>query len=100
RPKGTFMRQKPIRAKVRPLLACFAAAIILAIFLPARGAATSRPSPDDLSGTTSKPSPDGADLTNMSLEDLMNVEVTSVAKEPHKISNAPAAITVISQDDM
>ena len=41
-----------------------------------------------------------SDLTSMSLEDLMNVQVTSVAKEPQKISDAPAAVTVISQDDI
>ncbi|HTW94960.1 MAG TPA: TonB-dependent receptor plug domain-containing protein, partial [Tepidisphaeraceae bacterium] len=41
-----------------------------------------------------------ADLTNLSLQDLMNVEVTSVAKAPQKIADAPAAVTVIGQDDI
>jgi iron complex outermembrane receptor protein len=40
------------------------------------------------------------DLTNLSLEDLMNVEVTSVQKRPEKASEAPAAVTVIGQDDI
>ena len=40
------------------------------------------------------------DLTHMSLEDLMNVEVTSVSKKKQSISEAPAAVTVISQDDI
>jgi iron complex outermembrane recepter protein len=41
-----------------------------------------------------------ADLTNMSLEDLMNVEVTSVSKKSQSIAEAPAAVSVISQDDI
>lgn len=41
-----------------------------------------------------------ADLTSLSIEDLMNVQVTSVAKEPQKISEAPASVTVIGQDDI
>jgi iron complex outermembrane recepter protein len=40
------------------------------------------------------------DLTSLSIEDLMNVQVTSVTKAPQKISDAPAAITVIGQDDI
>ena len=35
------------------------------------------------------------DLTHLSLEDLMNVEVTSVSKEKESIADAPAAVTVI-----
>ena len=41
-----------------------------------------------------------ADLTSLSLEDLMNVEVTSVSKHRQKVSEAPAAVTVITQDDI
>ncbi|HEY7120877.1 MAG TPA: TonB-dependent receptor, partial [Tepidisphaeraceae bacterium] len=36
----------------------------------------------------------------MSLEDLMNVEITSVARQKQKASAAPAAVTVINQDDI
>src|ERR1700683_557147 len=39
-------------------------------------------------------------LAALSLEDLMNVEVTSVSKKVQTISEAPAAISVISQDDI
>jgi iron complex outermembrane receptor protein len=42
----------------------------------------------------------GSDLTSLSLEDLMNVEVTSVSKSAQKISEAPAAVTVIGTDDI
>jgi iron complex outermembrane receptor protein len=40
------------------------------------------------------------DLLNLSLEDLMNVEITSVSKQKQKVSQAPAAVAVISQDDI
>jgi iron complex outermembrane recepter protein len=40
------------------------------------------------------------DLTNKSLEDLMNVEVTSVSKREQKLSQTAAAIFVISQEDI
>jgi iron complex outermembrane receptor protein len=40
------------------------------------------------------------DLTNLSLEDLMNVEVTSVSKKKQSIADAPAAVSVINQDEI
>ncbi len=39
-------------------------------------------------------------LANMSLEQLMSVEVTSVSKHSEPISHAPAAIYVLSNDDI
>ena len=45
-------------------------------------------------------SPPANDLSNLSLEDLMNVEVTSVSKKQQPMADAPAAISVISQDDI
>ncbi len=40
------------------------------------------------------------DLTQKSLEDLMNIEVTSVAKKEQKTSQAAAAVFVISSDEI
>jgi iron complex outermembrane recepter protein len=40
------------------------------------------------------------ELRQLSLEQLMNVEVTSVAKEPQKLLRAPAAIQVITSEDI
>jgi iron complex outermembrane receptor protein len=40
------------------------------------------------------------DLMDMSLEALMNIEVTSVSKKPQKQSEAAAAIFVITNDDL
>jgi iron complex outermembrane receptor protein len=42
--------------------------------------------------------PAAGDLTDMSLEDLMNVQVISVSKTRESIADAPAAVTVIDQD--
>ncbi|MEP6715843.1 MAG: TonB-dependent receptor [Terriglobia bacterium] len=39
-------------------------------------------------------------LTGRSLEDLMNVEVTSVSKKEQTLSKTPAAVYVIGQDDI
>jgi iron complex outermembrane receptor protein len=39
-------------------------------------------------------------LANLSLEDLMNLEVTSVSKTRQRIAEAPAAVTVITQEDI
>jgi len=40
------------------------------------------------------------DLTQLRLEDLMNIEVTSVSKKEQKMSQAAAAISVITQEDI
>lgn len=40
------------------------------------------------------------DLTALSLEELMNIEVTSVSKQPQRISDTAAAVFVITQDDI
>lgn len=40
------------------------------------------------------------DLTDMSMEALMDIEITSVAKKPQKQSDAAAAIFVITNDDL
>jgi iron complex outermembrane receptor protein len=44
--------------------------------------------------------PDGPDVTNMSVEDLMNLQVTSVSKRAQKVADAAAAVFVITQDDI
>jgi len=51
---------------------------------------------DSLCGAQSK----DRDLTELSLEDLMNVQVTSAAKREEKLSQTPAAIYVITGDDI
>jgi iron complex outermembrane receptor protein len=43
---------------------------------------------------------DGIDLTEISIEDLMNINVTSVSKKSQTIAEAAAAVFVITQDDI
>jgi iron complex outermembrane recepter protein len=45
-------------------------------------------------------SPTAGDLKRLSIEDLMNLDVTSVAKEPQRLLQAAAAIQVITADDI
>jgi iron complex outermembrane receptor protein len=40
------------------------------------------------------------DVTTMSMEDLMNIKVTSVSKRTQKVADAAAAIFVITQEDI
>lgn len=40
------------------------------------------------------------DLTTLSLEDLMNLSITSASKRPQRLSDAAAAIFVITQEDI
>jgi len=40
------------------------------------------------------------ELINLSVEDLLNIEVTSVAKKAKSLNDSPAAIFVITQDDI
>jgi iron complex outermembrane recepter protein len=41
-----------------------------------------------------------ADLTSLSLEELINIEVTSVSKKAQKLSDTSAAVYVITQEDI
>jgi iron complex outermembrane receptor protein len=41
-----------------------------------------------------------SELTELSLEDLMNIEVTSVSKKPERLSDAAAAVFVITREDI
>jgi iron complex outermembrane recepter protein len=48
----------------------------------------------------SEPSSQGRDLTQVSIESLMNMEVTSVSKKEQKLSRIASAIFVITQEDI
>jgi iron complex outermembrane receptor protein len=89
-----------MRRRWRRLSALLIAAIVAALPGQARASATTRPTTTTEPAGTFRPSSIGGDLTGLSLEDLMNVEVTSVAKEPQRIADAPASVTVIGQDDI
>src|SRR3981081_1973386 len=42
----------------------------------------------------------GVDVTKLSMEDLMNMQVTSVSKRTQKLADAAAAVFVITQEDI
>src|ERR1700676_4919884 len=65
----------------RTMLASF-----MTVFLAANGAAQSQRSVPD--------------VTALSMEDLMNIQVTSVSKRTQKVADAAAAIFVIPQGDL
>ncbi len=44
--------------------------------------------------------PPSGDLTRLSLEDLMQIQITSVSRAPEKFSHAAAAVTVITSEDI
>lgn len=57
-------------------------------------------SPPSNSAAPAAPAPDMSGLLNLSLQQLSDVEVTSVSKKAEKASQAPAAIYVITQEDI
>ena len=80
-------RRKPLSRR----LTCIALHAGLLLSLPMRSIAAETAEIEALAS---------ADLTSLSLEDLMNVEVTSVSKQKQRVGDAPAAITVIHQEEI
>lgn len=74
---------------------CACAVAVLSALLCARAMAAA---------ATAAPAPDGADamstLKQLSLEQLQNVQVTSVSKSPEPLSDAPGSIYVITRDEI
>lgn len=44
--------------------------------------------------------PQGIDMADMSIEDLANIQITSVSKKPERLAAAAAAVYVITADDI
>jgi iron complex outermembrane receptor protein len=44
--------------------------------------------------------PQGADFADLSIEELANIQVTSVSKKPERLLDAPASVFVITADDI
>ena len=44
--------------------------------------------------------PQGADFADLSIEELANIQVTSVSKKPERLLEAPASVFVITADDI
>ncbi|GAB6888001.1 TonB-dependent receptor plug domain-containing protein [Desulfothermus okinawensis JCM 13304] len=43
---------------------------------------------------------DGVDLTDLSIEELMNLEITTILKEEKKVKDIPASIYIITKEDI
>jgi len=56
--------------------------------------------PEALSAASTGPDQSGNPVKSLSLEQLANVEVTSVSKTPEEVRNTSAAIYVITQEDI
>lgn len=64
------------------------------------GLAMAAPTTLPATAPATNPSTAVPDMTGLSLEDLMNVEISSVSRHKQKVAEAPAAVTVIGQDDI
>ncbi len=80
-------RQAGARAAVRLPSICLISGLLAAAWLPAGGAAAAEGDPVE-------------ELRNLSIEDLSNLEITSVSRRPQPLSAAPAAIYVITAEDI
>ena len=75
-----------MKRKVQGRICAWAGGAILAVLAPAHALATVNP--------------DIASLRDMSIDELANVDVTSVLKTPERLGDAAAAIYVITHDDI
>jgi iron complex outermembrane receptor protein len=84
--RGTFSRKQIAACLTRlsALVLLFGCEVVSAQALPAGQTAPSSPK----------------DLTQVSIENLMNMEVTSVSKKEQKLSQVAAALFVITQEDI
>jgi iron complex outermembrane receptor protein len=53
-----------------------------------------------LAGAMGARAQDGQDLADLSIEELANIQVTSVSKRPERLQDAPAAVFVIGAEDI
>lgn len=53
-----------------------------------------------LGGAPAAAQPTWVDLANLSLEELSNIEITSVSKRAERLSDAPASVFIITADDI
>jgi len=74
----------------------YGAALCFALTLAAPHAAAQETQPAEAAAAQDG----GEDLTDASLEDLMNMEISSVSKKSEKLSSAAAAIYVITNEDL
>jgi len=86
RMKRTVPRKKPLGVGASAV-SIVAAALLMIFICPARAEADGG-------------EPTIAELKQLNVEDLMNVEVTSVSRRPERLLDAASAIQVITQEDI
>ena len=84
-----------LRPYRRPAVRCLATAKALLFLLPFAGLVQ-----ESWAQTLPNDSSDPQNLSQLSLEQLGNVEVTTVSKGPQEVMKTPAAIFVITQEDI
>ena len=75
-----------------PLLRSYACALLLLAFLGSGGQAGAQV--EDPSGSRN------ADITELSIEDLMNVEVYGASKFSQKVSEAPSSVSIVTSQEI
>jgi len=80
--------KSPERTALRFVAACIGLAAASSVVVPVKGLADPVPAPQ------------AHDLAEASLEDLMNIQITSVSKKEQSFVKAGTAIYVITQDDI
>ena len=74
--------------------------LVLALSIVSSGTLLARWVPQVRAQASSQGTRQSESLTQLSLEQLGNVEVTTVSKEPEEVWRTPAAVYVITQDDI
>ncbi len=90
------MNEKPVRASLKSV----ACALMLALWAWPMEAIAQQDKPGQQKSNDDKPRPD---LTEMSVEDLLNIKVETVygaSRYQQKVTEAPASITIISADEI
>ena len=93
-PKGKNTSTRAFRVRSSGLLAAWL------WLLPGQAAGQSAGGQSSQQSSQTPPAAVQGDLTGESLEDLMNIEVTSVSKKEQKLSRTAAAVFVITQEDI
>ncbi len=83
----------PLGPKTPSMVRCFWRASMVALLLIMVVGVCS-------AGASDREPPISEDLTKLSLEDLMDIEITSAAKKAQRLSEAAAAVFVITQEDI
>ena len=105
RPAGTMRRptreRQPAcsRRRCGSWLSCFGRSAVLVVLAPL-SSHSAYPLGEAPASAATADSPASAELSKMSLEQLMNVQVTSVSRRPQSLIQAAAAIQVITGEDI